>query len=113
MKKTFLTFALFAVLGSTPPVVSAQHEHAEHHDVESLPTETKLTEGSIKKIDKLGGKLTIAHGPIEDIGMPAMTMVFRVSEPSALEQVKVGDRIRFAVEKVGDSLMITTIEQAQ
>ena len=40
----------------------------------------------------LAGKLTIKHGPLENLGMDAMTMVFKVKDPAMLSQVKVGDR---------------------
>ena len=73
----------------------------------------KLAEGTVKKIDKSAGKLTIAHGPLESLGMPAMTMVFRAAEPGMLDQVKAGDKIRFAVEKVGGALTVTSLEPAQ
>ena len=45
--------------------------------------------------------------------MPPMTMVFRAAEPGLLDQVKVGDKIRFAVEKVGGALTVTSLEAAQ
>ena len=47
------------------------------------------------------------------LGMPAMTMVFRAAEPGLLDQVKVGDKIRFAVERVGGALTVTSLEAAQ
>ncbi len=115
MKKTLITTALLALLGGTAPVAFAQADHAAHHDGASASAETdaKLAEGTVKKIDKSAGKLTIAHGPLESLGMPAMTMVFRAAEPGLLDQVKVGDKIRFAVEKVGGALTVTSLEAVQ
>ena len=115
MKKTLITTALLALLGGTAPVAFAQADHAAHHDGASAPAETdaKLAEGTVKKIDKSAGKLTIAHGPLESLGMPAMTLVFRAAEPGLLDQVKVGDKIRFAVERVGGALTVTSLEAAQ
>ena len=115
MKKTLITTALLALLGGTAPVAFAQVDHAAHHEGVSAPAETdaKLAEGTVKKIDKAAGKLTIAHGPLESLGMPPMTMVFRAAEPGLLDQVKVGDKIRFAVEKVGGALTVTSLEPAQ
>src|SRR3954462_11916881 len=41
-----------------------------------------MSSGEVKKVDKSTGKVTIKHGPLKNIGMDAMTMVFRVKEPS-------------------------------
>jgi len=115
MKKTLITTALLALLGGTAPVAFAQADHAAHHGGASAPAETdaKLAEGTVKKIDKSAGKLTIAHGPLESLGMPPMTMVFRAADPGLLDQVKVGDKIRFAAEKVGGALTVTSLEAVQ
>jgi Cu/Ag efflux protein CusF len=115
MKKTLVTTALLAMLGGLAPAAFAQTDHAAHHGGASAPVaaEAKLAEGTVRKIDKSAGKLTIAHGPLESLGMPPMTMVFRAAEPGLLDQVKVGDKIRFAVERVGGALTVTSLEAAQ
>lgn len=69
-----------------------------------------LSEGMVKKVDKDQSKLTIKHGPLENLGMPAMTMVFRVQDVGWLDQVKPGDTIRFLADKVGGVLTVTTLE---
>lgn len=74
----------------------------------SLP----LIDGEVKKVDKDTGKLTIKHGPITNLGMPAMTMVFRVNDPALLDKVKSGDKIRFAADKVGGVLTVMRVEPA-
>ena len=114
--KRFVTTTLIATLGLAAPAIAlAQPDHAAHHGGASAPAaaDTKLADGTVKKIDKSAGKLTIAHGPLESLGMPAMTMVFRAAEPGMLDQVKAGDKIRFAVEKVGGALTVTSLEPAQ
>jgi Cu(I)/Ag(I) efflux system periplasmic protein CusF len=114
MKKTLITTALLALLGGTAPLAFAQVDHDAHHGGASVADEAdaKLAEGTVKRIDKSAGKLTIAHGPLEELGMPPMTMVFRAAEPGLLDQVKVGDKIRFTVEKIGGALTVTSLETA-
>ena len=46
-----------------------------------------MSSGEVKKVDKSTGKVTIKHGPLKNIGMDAMTMVFRVMETSMLYQL--------------------------
>lgn len=70
-----------------------------------------LTAGEVKKVDREAKKLTIQHGPIENLGMPPMTMVFRVTDPAMLERVKAGDKVRFAVARVGGQFTLTRIER--
>jgi len=45
--------------------------------------------------------------------MPPMTMVFVAEDPAMLDRVKVGDRVRFAADKVGDVYRVTRIEPAK
>ena len=115
MNKTLITTALLLALGGGAPLALAQTDHDAHHGGASAPAaaEAPLAEGTVKKIDKPAGKLTIAHGPLEALGMPPMTMAFHAAEPGLLDQVKVGDRIRFAVEKVRGALTVTAVEVVQ
>ena len=114
--KRFVTTTLIATLGLAAPAIAlAQPDHAAHHGGASAPAaaDAKLADGTVKKIDKSAGKLTIAHGPLEALGMPPMIMAFHAAEPGLLDQVKVGDRIRFAVEKVRGALTVTAVEVVQ
>lgn len=69
-----------------------------------------LSEGVVKKVDKAQGKLTLRHGPMENLGMPGMTMVFRVQEANWLDQVKPGDTVRFLADRVNGVFTVTTLE---
>ena len=71
-----------------------------------------LSEGEVKKVDKGTGKLTIKHGPLDNLGMPAMTMVFHVADPAMLDEVAPGDKITFLAEKVGGFLTVTELHAA-
>jgi Cu(I)/Ag(I) efflux system periplasmic protein CusF len=86
-----LTAAIFA------PAVQAQ-------------TPNGMAEGEVRKVDKDAKKITIKHGPLLKLDMPAMTMVFQVKDPAMLNQVKVGDKIKFDAEKVGSAFTVTKIE---
>ena len=79
------------------------------------PTKTEMTatadmtEGEVRRIDTGAGKITIKHGEIKNLDMPPMTMVFTVAEPGLLSNVKVGDKIRFAVEQQQGKMTVTRI----
>jgi Cu(I)/Ag(I) efflux system periplasmic protein CusF len=44
--------------------------------------------------------------------MPAMTMVFQVADPAMLEQVTIGDKVKFEAEKIGGAYRITKLAPA-
>jgi Cu/Ag efflux protein CusF len=69
-----------------------------------------MTSGVVKKVDKDAGKVTIRHGPLENLGMPQMTMVFRVKDPSMLDRLKEGDEIRFVADKVDGAYTVMQFE---
>lgn len=70
---------------------------------------TSQTEGEVRKVDKDAGKITLKHGPLKNLDMPAMTMVFRVKDSSMLDRVKEGDKVRFSADREGGALTIMEI----
>jgi Cu(I)/Ag(I) efflux system periplasmic protein CusF len=73
----------------------------------SAPT---MAEAEVRKVDKGAGKITLKHGEIKNLDMPAMTMVFQVKDKAMLDKVKAGDKVRFAADNVGGAITITQIE---
>ncbi len=86
--------------------MQARHVAAADHS-------TALAEGLVKKVDKAQGKLTLKHGPLENLGMPGMTMVFRVQDANWLDRVKPGDTIRFLADRVNGVFIVTRLEVAK
>jgi Cu(I)/Ag(I) efflux system periplasmic protein CusF len=74
---------------------------------------TEMTAGEIRKVDKDAKKITIRHGPMPNLDMPAMTMVFQVKDPAMLGQVKAGDKVMFEAQKLGGAFTVTKIEAAK
>ena len=71
--------------------------------------ETGHADGTIVGIDADRGRITLKHGAIEGLGMPAMTMVFRVADPSMLMQLKAGDGVRFTVVRADNFFTVTQL----
>ena len=97
------TFSAAAADATSRPIVVAQAEVAEK----------PMTDGEVKKVDKDAGKLTIKHGPLTNLDMPSMTMVFRVKDPAMLDQVKEGDKIRFAADRVNGAITVMELKPAK
>ena len=68
-----------------------------------------MTTGVVKKLDLEQGKITINHGPIANLGMPAMTMVFRVADPALLATVKPDDKVNFVAGRVNGAFTVTSL----
>ena len=102
---TLLLAALLAV-----PMVHAQQTGAGH---DSHHPAAALSEGEVRKVDKDAKKITIKHGPLANLDMPPMTMVFQVKDPAMLDKVKAGDKVKFQAEKAGSAFTVTLIERAQ
>lgn len=108
LRSTALAVLLGLPFGS--PVLAQTHPHDSGHAAPATAASAKPADGTVRKVDATTGKLTIAHGPLEGLGMPSMTMAFRVAERAMLEIVKVGDRIRFVPAQVGGELVVTRLE---
>ena len=101
-----LTIA-FGARAQTAPASAA--DHAAHHATAVAPT----TEGEVRKIDKEQGKVTLKHGPIANLDMPGMTMVFKIADPTMLDRIKEGDKVRFAADRVNGAITVTAIESVR
>lgn len=91
----------------------AYADDAHHPEKSSAAAPAALSSGEVKKIDKDAGKITLKHGPLVNLDMAPMTMVFRVKEASMLDKVKVGDKVNFVADKVNGALTVTQIEAAK
>lgn len=112
------SIALTALLGlaslavAAPAAAMSGHgDHGSHGATMAMAdTAASRSEGTVNKVDPAAGKITIKHGPLENLGMPPMTMVFTAAEPALLEGVKAGDKVRFVAEKVGGRFTVTALE---
>ena len=67
------------------------------------------TDGEVEKVDKAQGKITLRHGEIKNLGMPAMTMEFTAKDAAMLNKVNPGDKVRFAADQVDGVLTVVSI----
>jgi Cu(I)/Ag(I) efflux system protein CusF len=107
MKTSLTTFVTAVLLGALAP--AAVHAMSGTKVAQSAPS-TGMIDGEVRKVDKDARKITLRHGEIKQLDMPAMTMVFPVKEPTMLDNVKAGDRVKFQAENVGGKLTVTVIE---
>jgi len=105
---------LWAIVLSVSFPLAAPAVEAHHEPKTAVsPAAGQLSEGEVRKVDKDAKKITIKHGPLQNLDMPPMTMVFRVTDAALLEQVKAGDKVKFAAEKTGGQYTVIQIEIAK
>lgn len=74
------------------------------------PAVTGTGSGTIQAVDAAAHTVTIAHGPIEALKWPAMTMTFKTSGVD-LAAFKQGDQINFELKSTDAGAAVTKIER--
>ncbi len=77
----------------------------------ALAQATPMATGTVEKVDKSAEKITINHGPIKNLDMDAMSMVFRAGDKKMLGQVKPGDKVQFTADRVNGQITVTSIKK--
>ncbi len=81
--------------------------------IAALPAAAQSVSGTVTKIDEAQGKLTINHGPIKNLDMDAMTMVFKAGDPEMLKGLKAGTKIKFDADRVNGQITVTKLQKAK
>lgn len=88
-----------------PAVAPAEDEGMD------VATDGYGTTGVVEDVRRSSGKLKIAHGPIENLGMPAMTMLFSVADEAMLDGLEANDPVEFDVENQAAGFVITRLRR--
>jgi Cu(I)/Ag(I) efflux system periplasmic protein CusF len=107
--KKFVVLAIVA-LGAAAPAFA---QHAGHGMAKPATAAAagELADGEVRRIDKARGTVLLKHGEIKNF-MGPMTMSFKLKDPKMADQLKEGDKVKFAVEQKDDDLIITSIRKA-
>jgi Cu/Ag efflux protein CusF len=68
-----------------------------------------FTLGVVKEVDAEAGKVTIIHEELVDLGMPAMTMVFRADD-EMLARMSEGQNVEFLADRVAGKLTVVEMK---
>ena len=64
--------------------------------------------GVVKATDTQKSTVTIAHGPVQSMKWPAMSMTFKVKDKSLLEKLGEGKKVDFEFVQEGKDYVITS-----
>ena len=119
-----LSIALLAVALSAPVAVYAQggmkgmdmkSMDMKGMDQKSMPMEAKghasyKATGTVKKVDKAKGTVTLAHGPVKELKWSSMTMPFGVEDKSVLDKLSSGKKVDFEFVQEGKNYVVTRVK---
>ena len=104
--------AAVTIIGTTA-LALAQPAAATPKVASQTAVKPEMVDAEVKKIDKDARKITLKHGPIKSLDMPAMTMVFQIKDGAMPTDLKVGDKVKAAFEQTKSGYLVTVIEAAK
>jgi len=99
MKRILLSLAA-ACAAISVPAFAADDMAGMSMKPQAAMSAPKPVDAEVRKVDTANGKVTLKHGPIENLGMPAMTMTFPVKDKASLATLKEGDKVKVTFESV-------------
>lgn len=66
--------------------------------------------GEVRRVDAAAGKITIKHGAISDLQLPAMTLVYQI-DPALLKDIQPGDKVKFTAKRVAGQYVVIKISK--
>ncbi len=94
MKKVAIAALVLASL--LPAAASAQTAHT--------------AQGVVKKLNAGTGVVTVAHGPVNSLNWPPMTMGFKVKDKALLDKLKEGQKVAFEFVQEGNGYVVTKVK---
>lgn len=79
----------------------------------AVSQEPVWTVGEVREVDTEQGNVTVRHEDIDNLDMPAMTMVFPVTDPALLEGLQSGDVREFYFAEENGRLVIMQIREQE
>ena len=111
---------LALLFGMGPALLTSGEVRAQASNMKTMPGMGKTKEattasgtGTVTAVNAARRKVTLDHGPIDEIKWPAMKMEFATAPSLELSKVKVGDKVRFTLSGSGSSYTVQSITPEQ
>ena len=111
MKNVFLLILLAAI--GTGSAFAQRESGGQNSMLAQAPAASQKTgkgTGLIQQIDRDKGAVTIKHGPLPGLDMPAMTMSFPVKDKAMLANLQPLQKVDFELAYNGRDYIITKIK---
>jgi Cu(I)/Ag(I) efflux system membrane fusion protein len=91
--------ALLAGCGSPDGDTTGGSAESAMPGMPNMPRATEeplhVAQGTVNSIDQAAGTVNISHGPVASASWPAMTMSFKLANPSSVSGIAPGQRVEF------------------
>jgi Cu(I)/Ag(I) efflux system protein CusF len=109
MRKIHFAGAVAALLSLTACGPSGPDSQEQQKQQPQAAAATHSASGTVESVS--GSNVTIAHGAVESIGWPAMTMTFAAEDDTLLAGVKPGDRVSFEFLQANGGYRLTRLSK--
>lgn len=123
MKTTTTVFLALALSASTLAMAESAGKNMDMKDMDmkSMPMDgmksnsaMKATihqaKGIVKAVDQAKGTVTIAHGPVQSLNWPAMTMTFAVKDKMFFDKLAVAKNVTIDFKQQNTDYVVTAVK---
>ena len=109
--KSFAAIAAALAVLATAPAQAQSMQGMDHKGMKGMssekPAAVHRASGTVTRV--ADSKVTIAHGPVDSLKWPAMTMGFTVQDKALLARLKQGQKVEFGFVESGKDYVITQV----
>lgn len=112
MKKSVYTSAVLlacAVLAMNTHAGGTEGRRTTTNGLSANSATLPVADEEVTHIDMANRYVILEHEPIMNLHMDGMKMAFAVKDSAILSTVKVGDKVRFTAENIGDTATIISL----
>ncbi|WP_322047625.1 copper-binding protein [Paraburkholderia sp. J67] len=102
------TYASYALAGDDMAAMNMTMKPA----ASSRTSANALSGAEVVKVDAAAGMVTLKHGELANIGMPAMTMAYPASHAAIVQMAHPGEKVKVRIENVNGAPTIVTMVKA-
>lgn len=111
MQRLIAAISVSTFIAAAPATFAQQEGHGDHGAAPTAAVpRTASGTGLVQRIDAAKGEVTLKHGPLPALGMPAMTMAFPVQDKAVLANLKPLQKVDFELQYDGRNYLITRIQ---
>lgn len=108
MQRTIIGFSLFLLTAAPAVALAETHPHDMNHAEMHAGAQIHSGQGVVNKVDLQSNQVNLAHGPIQSLGWPGMTMDFLARDATVLQGIKPGQKVTFEVIKEAPKKFVVT-----
>jgi Cu(I)/Ag(I) efflux system protein CusF len=101
--------AVAAALAFSGAPAFAQHDHGAMN-MSAPAAATHKAHGVVKAVDARAGTISLAHEPVKTLNWPAMTMTFKVQDPTLLAKCTLNKTVDIEFQQQGKDYVVVSLK---